>query len=131
MVRHLALPILLLTPIFAHGQQTILPIIANVLDNPAGTQITINGQGFGYGRPQISLSGQSLTVISSTDTSVLATIPAGVTPGTYVVSVQNSSTHLAGLFPAEIGPSLGVAGATGLAGPQGLPGPQGPQGRRV
>ena len=128
MIRYSIFPLFLLTPVLAMGQQTVLPLISDVLDNAAGAQITIQGQGFGTAKPQVTLSGQSLTVVSSSDTSVVATVPASFTPGTYVVTLQNSATKLLGLLTAEIGQADGVTGATGPAGPQGPQGVAGPMG---
>jgi Collagen triple helix repeat (20 copies)/IPT/TIG domain len=128
MTRYFLFPLFLLTPVLAMSQQTSLPLISDVLDNAAGTQITIQGQGFGTSKPLVTLSGQSLTVVASSDTSVVATVPSTFTPGTYVVSVQNSATRLLALLPAEIGPADGVTGATGPAGPQGPQGAAGPVG---
>ena len=56
-------------------------LIDNVTENTAGTQITINGHGFGRHTPTITLGTDTLTVASSSDTSIVADLPAGIAAG--------------------------------------------------
>ncbi|MGB6721241.1 MAG: IPT/TIG domain-containing protein, partial [Terracidiphilus sp.] len=100
------------------AQETLLPIVANVTENTLGTQITINGTGFGTRVPKVSLGAAALTVTASTDTSITANLPTGIAPGAYLLTVQNAATHLAAIFEAAIG-QIGPAGPAGPAGAQG------------
>jgi hypothetical protein len=114
----------LLTPL-ASAQQNVLPLISDVVDNAAGSQITINGSGFGRATPAVNLAGTSLTVVKYSDTQIVAAVPSSVVPGAYLLFVTNGVTHLPGVFDAQVGPAIGPAG---LVGPQGAPGAVGPQG---
>ena len=127
MLARLCLAMFMAAPSILLGQETLLPVVANVTENAAGTQIIINGAGFGKTTPAVSLSGVNLTVVSSTDTVVTANLPGSMAAGTYLLDVQNTRTRLLGFFTAAIGQS-GAAGPQGPAGPQGLPGPMGPAG---
>ena len=143
MLRCISFALVLWGTALAAAQQTVLPIIENVQENTPGTQLTISGTGFGTATPSVTMSGQSLSVVTSTDTTVTVALPASFHPGSYLLSVNNSQTHLFGLFAAVVGPvqgpagpagPQGVAGAPGLqgvpgsAGPAGPAGPQGPAG---
>jgi hypothetical protein len=122
--------LLLASAIVAQGAETLAPLIVDVTVNTAQTQITINGEGFGTKTPKVLLGTTALTVVDSTNTSIQATLPGGLTAGAYLVTVQNESTHLLTLFTAAIG-QIGPAGPTGPAGPigpQGNVGPAGPVG---
>jgi hypothetical protein len=109
------------------AQETFLPIVTQVAENTAGTQITISGQGFGTATPRVTLGATSLAVVNANDTNITATIPIGTPAGSYLLTVQNTSSHLFGLFAAALG-QIGPQGPAGPAGPQGLPGASGPAG---
>lgn len=111
----------------ARAQETLFPIIQSVTENALGTQITINGKGFGTKLPRVALTGSPLTVNSASDTSVTANLPSGIVPGAYLLTVQNATTGLLGIFDATIG-QVGPAGPQGPVGPMGPPGSQGPPG---
>ena len=127
MLARLCLAMFMAAPSILLAQETLLPVVANVTENAAGTQIIINGAGFGKTTPAVSLGGVNLTVVNSTDTVVTANLPGGMAAGTYLLDVQNTRTRLLGFFTAAIGQS-GAPGPQGPAGPQGLPGPMGPAG---
>jgi hypothetical protein len=127
MLARLCLAIFMAAPSILLAQETLLPVVANVTENAAGTQIIINGAGFGKTTPAVSLSGVNLTVVNSTDTVVTANLPGSIAAGTYLLDVQNTRTRLLGFFTVAIGQS-GAPGPQGPAGPQGLPGPMGPAG---
>ena len=124
------------------AQETIFPIVTQVAENTAGTQITVTGEGFGAALPKVALGTTNLAIVSATDTNIIATLPIGNPAGSYLLTVQNTSSHLYGLFTAVLGqigsqgPSgapgppgpSGPAGAPGLPGPSGPPGPEGPAG---
>ena len=139
--RKLIVPTFLVVLLFActalaKAQQTVFPIIQSVTENALGTQITINGKGFGTKLPRVALTGSPLTVNSASDTSVSANLPSGIVPGAYLLTVQNATSGLLGIFDAtigQVGPTgpqgpPGPAGATGPAGPTGPTGPAGPTG---
>lgn len=118
------------------------PKIMSVLENPAGTQITINGTDFGTSTPDVWLGTTSLTVTQSSSTIITADLPATTPAGAYLLRVERNHPHLTAFFAADIGQVgpigpqgpqgvqgvPGPQGAQGLQGPQGLSGPQGPQG---
>lgn len=104
-----------------------IPIIQSVTENSAGTQITINGMGFGTKLPRVALTGTALIVSSSSDTSLTANLPSGITAGAYLLTVQNATSGRLGLFDTTIG-QVGPTGPQGPAGPAGASGAQGPQG---
>jgi IPT/TIG domain len=76
-------------------------------------------------RVYVTLSGQLLTVVTQSETEVLAQLPAGIGPGTYRLVVVRD-----GLIPGvdAMDVTLGAAGPTGPEGPQGPGGPTGPPG---
>jgi hypothetical protein len=137
MLKQFSLGLMLSTSIVAAAQQTVLPLIVTVQENAVGTQITINGTGFGTVKPSVNLGTTSLNVVSFSDKTITAALPSGISPGSFLLSVVNGGTHLSGLFVAEIGPIQGPPGPQGVAGsagPQGTKGltgaagPIGPQG---
>jgi len=109
------------------AQETILPIVSEVAENTAATQITIIGQGFGTATPKVTLGATSLAIVSATDTNITATIPIGTPAGSYLLTVQNTGSHLFGLFTAALG-QIGPQGPAGAPGLPGLSGPAGPSG---
>lgn len=111
----------------ARADEFVTPIILDTTVNAAQTQITIHGDGFGTQLPTVYLETTALTVAQSSNTSIMATLPAGLAPGAYQVSVQNGQTHQIGLFEATIG-QIGPAGPAGPPGPVGPMGPAGPVG---
>ena len=119
--------LLLALTALARAQETLFPIIQSVTENSLGTQITITGKGFGTKLARVALTGASLIVISSSDTSVTANLPFGIVPGAYLLTVQNATTGLLGLFDATIG-QVGPTGPQGPPGPTGQTGPAGPTG---
>jgi len=91
-------------------------------------QVTFNGSGFEPARksPTVLFAGSPLTVISYTDTQIVAALPANTVAGNFSVLIVNSL----GLFmPYELTyGSAGPQGPIGPAGPQGQPGDIGPAG---
>jgi Collagen triple helix repeat (20 copies) len=126
-----------------------------VLNAPPSGEITISGQNLPRA-PHVALGGTLLTVLSSSDTDIVASLEAvaGIEnyPGDYLLVVSphgrsgpssafvvtvggNGSPGPSGPAgpPGPAGPagpagSAGPVGATGPAGPPGPPGPQGPMG---
>jgi len=122
--------LLLASPAILMAQETILPVVYNATENAQGTQITINGTGFGNMVPKVSLGTAQLTVTAHSDISITANIPSATPAGAYLLDVQNENSRLFTLFTATIG-QIGPAGPVGPAGPggaTGLPGPAGAPG---
>src|SRR5271170_483934 len=126
----LLIPFLFISSLMLSAQETRFPFILDVTENTQGTQITINGIGFGKKAPKVSLGATELTVAKSSDTSVTADLPAGTAPGAYLLTIDNKESRFPAIFTADIGQvgPAGPAGATGPAGPMGPVGLQGPAG---
>lgn len=103
-----------------------------------GTDLFINGSDFGVAsEPVVRLGTLSLVVTTYSPSTIVATVPSSVAPGSYSLSVESLSA--ADAVPAvstldvtlgAVGPAgpEGPRGATGLTGPPGPIGPMGPQG---
>lgn len=115
----------------ANAQALGIPAIETVVPDFATSpaQITIAGQHldenlFGPpSAPTVQLAGTQLHVLSSSATTIVAQLPAGVTSGEFLLTVEHKA-FLNGWFDL----TLGATGAQGPAGPQGPAGAQGPQG---
>jgi Collagen triple helix repeat (20 copies)/Phage Tail Collar Domain/IPT/TIG domain len=115
----------------AHAQALGIPAIETVVPDFTTTpaQITITGQHLDENllgppsAPTVQLAGTQLHVLSSSATEIVAQLPAGVTIGEFLLTVEHK-VFLNGWFDL----SLGAVGPQGPAGPQGIPGAQGPQG---
>jgi hypothetical protein len=111
----------------------IVAAIPDVMVNP--TQITIRGKNFGATRPLVLLEATSLSVVLYTPAAIIALLPAGVPPGSYLLSVIN--TERPGQSRStNFDVTLGADGPKGDKGDQGLrgiqvfqvsPGPMGPR----
>jgi hypothetical protein len=105
--------------------------------NPMPVAMDIFGHGFGTDQPTVVLDGLLQTVTMYTDTH-LVILPAGVSPGSYLLTVINNSRRRNGngirhtawfyLTFGETGSNAGPQGPQGPAGAQGPAGPQGPAG---
>src|SRR6266550_3974122 len=117
----------------ANLSATTTPNVVTTQVNANITQLTINGSGFkpGSGAPTVILGFDTLSLVSSTDTLIVATLPTNEPSGSYDLSVTiaggGTKTDTFGVTIGAIGPQgpQGFTGATGPAGPQG---PQGPAG---
>ncbi|PYQ37791.1 MAG: hypothetical protein DMF77_25920, partial [Acidobacteria bacterium] len=82
----------------------------------------------------VTLAGTPLGVVTATDSQVLAQLPPGLEPGSYVLKVSRGPSALQnGVFEVTIGTvgpvgPRGPKGDMGDVGPQGLPGSTGPAG---
>lgn len=113
------------------------PRVLSALINTSKDEVTIVGTGFvpATKRPSVSLGGRALTLISATNTSVVAKLPSGVAAGSYLL-VLTTSANQAVSFTLSVGTTgpagppgpEGPKGATGAQGPRGATGPQGPAG---
>jgi hypothetical protein len=117
----------------AHAQT---PTIVSASVNSATQQITITGASLtATGAPVVKLDATALTLVSSSNTQIVANLPAGLAAGTYRMTVSNGS-GTPGVFEVSngvVGPQgpagpAGPRGATGATGPQGPAGPQGATG---
>jgi hypothetical protein len=106
-----------------------IPIIYDAtLDRSAGT-LTLTGVNFGPS-PTVTLGGVlPLTVLNSSATKIVASVPAALAPGSYLLFVKFSNFTVS-LFEATIGAvgPQGPPGAPGTPGPPGAPGASGAPG---
>jgi hypothetical protein len=94
-------------------------------------QMKITGVNFGGVPPTVTLEENTLHVISYNPTQILVYLPAGITPGTYLLKVSmGNGTPMEDTFYVAVGAlgSRGEPGPQGAQGPQGEVGPQGRQG---
>ncbi len=111
------------TAVWAASKPSITSAVANFQTN----QITITGVNFGTASPYVTLDGLAASVVTYTPTTVVADLPNGIAPGSYVLTLQNKTDNLVATFDATLG-TTGPQGAQGPQGPQGATGQQGPQG---
>lgn len=109
---------------------TAVPDFVNLVLTVTGSNFQHSGNGAAV-TPVVTLGSTALTVQSASDTQILAALPAGITPGTYLLTVSrgpsttdNWSTDVT---LGDVGPR-GPKGPTGDKGPDGPPGPPGLQG---
>jgi hypothetical protein len=87
--------------------------------------LTIRGGHFGELAPYVTLAGVPLPVASSSPTEVLALVPEGTAPGTYLLMVARNPFKVP-FYLFDV--TIGAAGPPGEKGEKGEPGPQGPAG---
>ena len=118
-LRSLALLALAIAGSLPHANAAVRPTVFSTVVNFSNNQLTVAGQNFSpHGlAPVVALDNTKLVLVSFTDNSAVATLPSGLSPGSYRLTVTNSEKQLAS-FAATIG----------VVGPQGVPGPQGPAG---
>jgi Collagen triple helix repeat (20 copies) len=119
------------------------PVVTKGTFNYQTNQVTLSGSGFEPTKavPTVVMSKTTLSVVSASDTQIVAKLPAPVAPGAYGITVKvtsGASTVFDMTYGAEgpqgpIGPqgatgAKGPAGPQGFAGVQGLTGPTGPTG---
>jgi Collagen triple helix repeat (20 copies)/IPT/TIG domain len=141
---------LLLASAFSLAQTVRVPVfalsgISAATINYSTNQITVTGGGFVVlgNAPIVYLGSMRLTIVSASDTQIVATLPATITPGTYLLKVNRAqeltmpltAMTLAVTYgvigpqgPAGVPGPQGAPGPAGIPGSAGLPGPQGPQG---
>lgn len=80
------------------------PVIDSVVVDSAVTQITVSGSGFkpSTSAPSVRLNGSTLTVTSSSDSSFVASLPSGLSTGTYLLEVENSAAFWVTQFDVYI-----------------------------
>ena len=116
--------VLLLMPLFCRAAT---PVVNNSVTNynVSPNQITVSGSGFDPKgvAPTVSFNNVTLTVLTFSDTQIVASLPAGTTAGSYRLRITNSQGNF-----YEFDVTYGAAGPQGPIGPQGPTGPQGPAG---
>jgi Collagen triple helix repeat (20 copies)/IPT/TIG domain len=125
-------------PLFASAATTAnVPVVNSVTVNYSSNVVTVNGSGFlpATTAPTVSFNTTKLTLVSDTNTKIVAYLPGGIAAGTFNLTVTNSETNT---FTFDVtygaagpeGPagSNGAQGAQGPPGPAGTAGPTGPQG---
>lgn len=126
----------LLSPRIASAASSA-PVVQSATINYITNQVTLNGSGFlpiKSPPPTVLFGGNALALSSFSDTQIIATLPAGLAPGSFNLTVTSSAgSFVFALAYGAIGPQgpagpAGPVGAKGPAGPMGLTGPQGPQG---
>ncbi len=119
-------------------------VILSASADPHLAVLTIDGKNFGREAPVVILDAVQLLVISATPTQILASLPPGLLPGSYRLTVgrgrrggddrdDHPSTVRVDVFDVTLGAvgpvgPKGDKGDMGNVGPQGLQGPAGPQG---
>lgn len=101
------------------------PVVTHAkADFVAGT-LTIYGEEFRRRPLKVTLGDQPLAVLWSDVQMIRAALPAGVSAGSYRVTVKSGNSAA---DTASLDVTLGTTGPAGPAGPQGDPGSVGPQG---
>ncbi len=108
------------------GATTIVSAVPNYNTN----QVTISGTAFGS-TPVVKLDNMTLTLVSESNTKIVAKLPTTLMSGTFQLAVDSGSTTAT--FALTIGADgpqgpIGPQGPAGPAGPEGPGGPTGPQG---
>lgn len=130
----LLLLVVLGTPaVWAAGAPAIYSTVVNTTNN----HIAITGDNFSPTGlpPTVTFAHTTLALVSFTNKSTVARLPAGFSPGSYSLTVANSNSQTATLSVTlgAVGPTGaqgpgGPQGSAGATGPTGSPGPQGPTG---
>ena len=99
-------------------------VITSAVADLASERVTIRGLNFGH-RPRAALALTELEVLSGGPEEILAVLPAGIEPGTYLLGVARGLRHDQ---MGTIDLTIGGGGAQGPPGPEGKQGPIGPVG---
>ncbi len=112
------------------AKDSTMPIIHRATVDSTTNQITVEGVNFGD-TSILEIEGIILTLVSHTPTHLVAQLPEGLPPASYLLKViasSNPDSKKKVLFEVAIG-AVGPQGATGAQGLQGATGPTGPQGQ--
>jgi len=101
----------------------LVPIVVKASADSSTHRLAITGSGFGTA-PVVRLAGAPLTVVSATDTSIVADLPSTIAPGSVLLLVLRNGTVPS--LPFEV--TIGAVGPIGPIGPIGETGPMGPAG---
>jgi tartrate-resistant acid phosphatase type 5 len=116
------------------GHHAKRPLIVSASADLTSGTVSIRGRNLGMRYPQVWLGEAKLKVRSATPDEVVAVLPAGIPPGTYLLQLSpEKSGSPSTTFTLAVGVAgppgpTGPPGAPGATGPQGDPGPQGPRG---
>lgn len=131
MRRILLVTLLLIAPSLVFGAGIPILTLNSATINYSNNQVTFAGTCFEPLKkaPTVLFTGTPLTLVSYTDTQIVANLPANTKAGNFTVIVANS---LGEFLPYELtygatGPQ-GPSGSQGPTGSQGVPGPAGPTG---
>jgi Collagen triple helix repeat (20 copies)/IPT/TIG domain len=127
MRRILVAALLLFAPLLAFSASAV-PAVQSGIINYVTNQVTLTGSNFepGKDKPTVLFNGAALAVTSFSNTQIIAALPTGVTPGTFDLTVTNSSGNSV-VFDIAYG-AIGPQGPAGPVGPTGVQGPAGPTG---
>src|SRR5438128_837117 len=116
------------SPLFAGNPPPQLVITSAQVDFGIG-RLYVTGKNFGSATaPEVKLNDQVLTVMSFTDGTIDAVLPAGIVPGSYILNVSRGpSTTQNDVFDVTLG-AVGPKGDKGDKGDQGLTGSKGDKG---
>ena len=104
-----------------------LLVVSASVDYGVG-KLYVSGSNFGSAMPAVKLNGIALQVLTATPTSVLAMLPPGIAPGSYLLTVASGPAVTEfDAFSVTIG-AAGAKGDKGDKGDQGLTGPKGDAG---
>lgn len=110
-------------------------VITEVRANAAGSALVVTGANLGGGTPKLTLGtlATPLAVTSASSTQIVAQLPAGVSPGSYLLTLtvgkrKDKSGDDEEARGDEFWVTLGAAGSQGPAGATGAQGPAGPAG---
>jgi hypothetical protein len=102
-------------PVFAAAQLwgAITPVIVNAVVNSSRSQVIITGNNLEPASiiPTVALDGTALALVSSTDETVIATLPS-LRSGSYLLSLTNSESQT-----TTLSVTIGAVGPQGPAGP--------------
>jgi hypothetical protein len=114
----------------AQGKQPPPQVMVSMAaTDPGATTLFLAGSGF-HADARVWLGSQALAVlaVASDGRALTAQLPAGVAPGTYLVTVVSGPGQVQQAWFAVTLGAVGPQGDSGPAGPTGPPGPAGPGG---
>jgi hypothetical protein len=103
---------------YAPALASAAPVIVSAVPSPSN-QVTITGSGFGSTAPTVKIDTAPAPVVSHSSTTVVVSLPAGITSGTFQLTLTNSTGSCVFYL------TLGDVGPQGPPGPQGEAGPAG------
>jgi Phage Tail Collar Domain/Collagen triple helix repeat (20 copies) len=105
------------------------PVILSAVADLPGETLTVRGRGFGDAPPAVRLGGVDIAVLNSNPFEILAALPPGLEPASYLLTVARAGRHgrRSEAFEVTLG-NGGAMGPTGPTGDKGDPGEPGPQG---
>ena len=109
------------------GEKSRQLVVTSAEVDLTSERLTIRGLNFGH-HPRVALALTELEVLSAGPEEILAVLPSGLAPGTYLLGVaRGSQRHQMGTIDLTVG-GVGPEGPPGLEGKEGPAGPVGPPG---